>query len=177
MTRTARLLCGISALAMSAGVWGVAHASAPATEGMSQGSAAIAVQAPRTSDPLIEVMLRSQGQLTPQSVAAFLPAAVGPVTPERAQAMPEIMRNVRALGVGKDVEAAALQTLVNLISSAAGNTLDNEAAAKLKLQMSDQVTPLIQLAKVQNNNGTGKASDNGKEHNNNKGHGNGTYTN
>ena len=54
--------------------------------------------------------------------------------------------------------------------------LDHAAAAKLMGKVTEQYTAEIQTAAVQNNNGTGKASDKGKEKNNNKGHGNGTYT-
>ena|ERR1043166_8099746 len=54
--------------------------------------------------------------------------------------------------------------------------LDHAVAAKLILEVRDQYAAKIQMAAVQNNNGTGKASDQGKAKNHNKGHGNGTYT-
>jgi hypothetical protein len=54
--------------------------------------------------------------------------------------------------------------------------LDHDVAAKLMVDVKNQYAAEIQTAAVQNNPGTGKASDQGKAKNNNKGHGNGTYT-
>jgi glycosyltransferase involved in cell wall biosynthesis len=70
-------------------------------------------------NPVVELMLRSRGHLTRQSVETILPSIVGPLTIEKAKALPYLMKDIRELGVGADVEAAALRTLTGLIADAA----------------------------------------------------------
>jgi glycosyltransferase involved in cell wall biosynthesis len=71
-------------------------------------------------NPVVELMLRSQGRPTSQSVEEFLPSIVGPLTIERAEALPSLMKDIRELGIGAEVQAAALRTLTGLIADAAG---------------------------------------------------------
>jgi hypothetical protein len=173
-----KLLGGASALALAVAIGGVAPASAAtfrhfAPEVGSHGAATTSVY---VGDPLIELTVRSGGRLTAESVAVIIPTLVAPLTAESASNLPAFMEGIRGLGVAPEVEFAALRTLTGLIADATGSTLDEENAARLVTEIAERFPVKVQLAAVQNNPGTGKASDQGKSKNHNNGRGNGTYS-
>jgi hypothetical protein len=175
---TKKLLSGVSALAIAVGLGGTASASVsrdldPAADVQEN---RIGVDVTQRGDPVIELMRRSGGQITAESVKTFLPTIFTPMTRDSAEALPEVMRNIRRMGLGSEVQEAALRTMSDLIAEAADGVLDEETATRLTIEIADEFAGPVQYAKVQFNPGTGKASDQGKANNNNNGRGNGTYT-
>lgn len=171
-----KLLAGVSALALLIGLGGSASASIPknidlATDGFA------GANSDWNGDPILRLMQAGGGQITPDSLRAHLAEILTPVTKERAESFPDLMGDLRKMSLGLEAEEAALVTLSNMIvQAAADGLLDDETADQLVVDVADQFTGPVQYAKVQNNPGTGKASDRGKEKNNNNGRGNGTYT-
>ena len=173
-----KLFGGASMIAFGVALAGTAQAS-PAI--MQHFAPAIRAGSPTTEalyvgDPLVELTLRSGGRVTAESVAALLPALVGPLTAESAGSLPALMEGIRGLGVARDIEVAAMHSLTGLIADAAGATLNQTTAARLMTEVTERFAATLQLAAVQNNPGTGNASDLGKSHNHNNGRGNGTYS-
>jgi len=173
-----KLLSGVSALAIAVGLGGAASASVSRDlDGPTDVQEnRIGTEVAQRGDPLIQLMQHSGGQITAESVKTYLPAIFAALTPDTAEALPEVMKSMRRMGLGIEVQEAALRTMSDLIAEAANGTLDEETATRLTIEIANQFSGPVQYAKVQFNRGTGNASERGKERNNNNGRGNGTYT-
>lgn len=175
MSRTSKLKLfgGASAFALAVALGGAAMAAPMVSPDLAPVGRAEAGRPIGAGDPLVELMLRSGGRPTAARMSALLPSIIGPMTAGKAAALPALMEGIRGLGLGRDIEAAALDAMTGLV---AGAGLEEGQAARLMSEIADRFSAKLQLAKVQNNNGTGKAGDKGKENNNNNGRGNGTYS-
>src|SRR6266404_5078887 len=97
-----RLVGGASTIALAVALGGTAHANVfiPRDLPLEGQGRAVATEAVYTGDPLIELTLRSRGRLTTQSIAEILPLVVGPLTVEKAEALPALMEGLRSMGLG-----------------------------------------------------------------------------
>jgi hypothetical protein len=174
-TNKLKLFGGASIFALAAALGGTVEAAPVSSPSLAAAVHSEASKAISAGDPLVELTLRCGGHLTPEKMAALLPSVIGPITAEKAEMLPRLMGAIRGLGVGHDVEAVALETMTSLIADAASG-LDEGRASQLVIDVADRFAAKVQLAKVQNNPGTGKASDTGKSKNHNNDRGNGTYS-
>ncbi|MFO1060627.1 MAG: hypothetical protein U1E53_27100 [Dongiaceae bacterium] len=172
MSRTNKLkLLGSASAFAFVTVLGGAVDAAPLLSPVAPAVHSVARQAIGRGDPLVELALRSGGQLTAERIAALLPAVIGPLSAEKAEMLPALMEAIRGLGLGGDAEAAALETMTGLIAEAG---LQDGDAARLMHAVADRFTARIQLARVQNG---GKDRDGGKDRHNDNHHdrGHGSY--
>lgn len=158
--RGKRLLASASALAVSAGLLAGPASSTPDAAppaGLEHSNASL-----RSSDPVVELALRLGGQRTVDAVSGELRAMLTPLTPERVEQLPALVRDLRSLGLSVRAQDAAEATLMELLANAdpplSDQQLDELAAAfagtpeRLRLT----ITP-------PNGSGAGRASDQSRD--------------
>jgi hypothetical protein len=156
-----KVLGTVSAAALAAGLGGAAMAAVPTDQAAQAPAARQAADATvRAGDPFVELMLRSGGTLTADSVAGTLRAMYPQLSEAQALELPALIRSLRNLGLGSAVETAATDTLLDLLAGA-GLTLDDRRLEELAAALTAEPAE-YRLAKVQDNPGTGRASDTGK---------------
>ncbi len=111
-----RLLASASALAVSAGLLAAPASATPdpaLAAGQEQSNAPL-----RSSDPVVELALRLGGQRTADVVSGELRAMLTPLTPERVEQLPALVRDLRGLGLSARALEAAEATLMEVLASA-----------------------------------------------------------
>lgn len=129
--RGKRLLASVSALAVSAGLL-----AGPASATPDDASAAEQEHSgapPVSGDPVVELALRLGGQRTADAVSGELRAMLTPLTPERVEQLPALVRDLRSLGLSARAQDAVEAALVELLADAdpplSDQQLDELAAA------------------------------------------------
>jgi hypothetical protein len=129
--RGKRLLASVSALAVSAGLLaGPASATPDAASAAERERSSAPL---RSSDPVVELALRLGGQRTAEAVSGELRAVLTPLTPERVEQLPALVRDLRSLGLSARAQETVEATLVELLADAdpplSDQQLDELAAA------------------------------------------------
>lgn len=110
-----RLLTSASALAVSAGLLASPASTTPV---VGPPARQMPSSAPLpSSDSVVELALRIGGQGAADVVSAELRAMLTPLTPERIQQLPALVRDLRSLGLSPRAQQAAEATLVELLAS------------------------------------------------------------
>jgi hypothetical protein len=129
--RGKRLLASVSVLAVSAGLLAGPTSATPDDASAAEQEHSGAPL--RSGDPVVELALRLSGQRTAAAVSGELRAMLTPLTPERIEQLPALVRDLRSLGLGSRVQDAAEATLVELLADAdpplGDEQLDELAAA------------------------------------------------
>jgi hypothetical protein len=161
-----KLLGGVSAAAVAAGL-GIA-AVAGVTAGQPPERSQVAEAAPRAADALVELMLRAGDPPTAAAMTHAVRAMYGQLTLEQVDGLPTLIRGLRGLGLGGEIEAAATDTLLELVA-ASGLSLDDGQLEALAVALSARPDE-YQVAGISGlPPGAGKASDKGKEKGRGKG--------
>ena len=163
-----KVLGTVSAVALSAGLGGAAAAAVPAEQpAVAPERHEAAAAAVRAGDPFVELVLRTGGSLTAASIVGELRAMFAPLSAAQALELPALIRSIRSLGLGSEVETAAADTLLDLLA-AADLPLDD---ARLEELAAALAAPPARFDLAQNYDapGAGKASDRGKEKGQGKG--------
>jgi hypothetical protein len=105
--------------------------------GLNQGADASALQPPgevkvpiardftsaSLTDPQLELIVRTQGSLTEESVQTALASMYADPTQIDIRRIPELLNNIAALGIAPNVFETAKQTLVDIVSSTEADEL------------------------------------------------------
>jgi hypothetical protein len=118
MSKKSSLLSAISVAALAVGTSQSAIASLGSEHPDDTQYSRKAVCAGRESDLFIELILATGNQLTPESARAALPEILDSITRENAAAIPDLITNIRSLGVSRKVRDAVLETVAELIAVA-----------------------------------------------------------
>ncbi len=126
-----RLLASASALAVSAGLLATPPSATPVARPAAW--QVLPSEPLRSSDPVVELALRLGGQGTADVVSGELRALLTPLSPERIEQLPRLVRDLRGLGLSARAQEAAEATLIELLASAdpplSDRQLDELAAA------------------------------------------------
>ena len=110
-------------LALSVGINQNANASVPQTLGDVKAPIARDVSSASLSDPLLELIVRTQGAFTEEAVQSALISMFADPAQIDIQRMPELLNNIATLGIAPNVLQVSKQTLVDIVSSAEADEL------------------------------------------------------
>jgi hypothetical protein len=136
------LIGAASILALSVGMNQSASASVAQPRGEVQVPLARDLTSASFSDPLLELIVRTQGAFTEEAVRSALTSMYADPAQTNIEQIPELLNNIAALGLAPNVFEASKQTLVDIVSSADANEV---AKAEVVAQLENGVG-LIQLA-------------------------------
>jgi len=71
-----------------------------------------------TQDPLIELMMRTDGSLSADALDRELRVMFAPVTPERLEQVPALLHGLRGLGLSRDLRDEVEATLIEILANA-----------------------------------------------------------
>ncbi len=94
------------------------------------------------ADPLLELIVRTQGSFTEEAIRSALTSMYADATQADMNRLPELLNNISTLGIAPNVFQVSRQTLIDIVSSAA---MDDLAQEQLVAQL-EHGTGLIQLA-------------------------------
>lgn len=138
------LIGAASILALSVGMNQDANASVQSVQSRADAKVPLTrdLTAASLFDPLLELIVRTQGFFTEEAVPAALASMYAQAGERDIEGMPELLTNIAHLGVPSDVVAAAKAVLIDIVSAAeAGEILKADIVAQLEIGDS-----LIQLA-------------------------------
>jgi hypothetical protein len=91
------------------------------------------------SGALVTLLDRTHGVLTPQSTRSALLDMYGTLSREQAEGLPELMADIRGLGVARVVEVAAAETMAELIATAPALAAFGELQVSIAGQIGDTI--------------------------------------
>ena len=117
------LIGAASVLALSVGMNQGADASALQPQGDVKVPIARDVTSGALSDPLLDLIVRTQGSFTEEAVQAALSSMYADPAQVDIERIPDLLNNIAALGIAPNVFEASKQTLVDIVSSAQADEL------------------------------------------------------
>jgi len=138
------LIGAASVLGLAVGMNQSADASALQPPGVVKAPIARDMTSGSLSDPLLELIVRTQGTFTEETVQAALTSMYADPAQIDIARIPDLLNNIAALGIAPNVFEASKQTLVDIVSSAeADELLKADVVAQL-----ENGAGLIQLAQT-----------------------------
>ena len=138
------LIGAASILALSVGMNQSAGASVAPPLGEVQVPLARDITSDSLADPLLQLIILTQGSFTEDAVRSALVSMYAEPTQPEIDRLPELLNNIATLGIAPNVFEVSKQTLMDIISSAA---MDDLAKEYLVAQLEDGAG-LIQLAQT-----------------------------
>jgi hypothetical protein len=117
------LIGAASVLALAVGMNQSADASALQPPGVVKAPIARDMTSGSLSDPLLELIVRTQGTFTEEAVQAALTSMYADPAQIDIARIPDLLNNIAALGIAPNVFEASKQTLVDIVSSAEADEL------------------------------------------------------
>ena len=117
------LIGAASVLALSVGINQSADASALQPQQQVKVPIARDVTSTALVDPLLELLVRTQGAFTEDAVTAALTSMYADPAQVDIERIPDLLNNIAALGIAPNVFEASKQTLVDIVSSAQADEL------------------------------------------------------
>lgn len=117
------LIGAASVLALSVGLNQGANASALQSQGEVKAPVARDITSAGLSDPLLDLIVRTQGSFTEEAVQAALTSMYADPAQVDIERIPDLLNNIAALGIAPNVFEASKQTLVDIVSSAQADEL------------------------------------------------------
>ena len=136
------LIGAASILALSIGMSQNADASVAPALGEVNVPLARDITSDYLADPLLELIVRTQGSFTEEAIRSALTSMYADATQAEIDRLPELLNNIATLGIAPNVFEVSKQTLIDIVSSAA---MDDLAQKQLVAQL-EHGTGLIQLA-------------------------------
>jgi hypothetical protein len=136
------LIGAASILALSVGMNQTADASAAPPLGEEKVPLARDITSDNLADPLLELIVRTQGSFTEEAIRSALTSMYADATQADIDRLPELLNNIATLGIAPNVFEVSKQTLMDIISSAA---MDDLAKEQIVAQL-EHGAGLIQLA-------------------------------
>jgi len=136
------LIGAASILALSIGMSQNADASVAPALGEVNVPLARDITSDYLADPLLELMVRTQGSFTEEAIRSALTSMYADATQAEMDRLPELLNNIATLGIAPNLFEVSKQTLIDIVSSAA---MDDLAQEQLVAQL-EHGTGLIQLA-------------------------------
>ena len=120
------LIGAASILALSVGMNQNADASVAQPLGEVKVPVARDITSASLADPLLELIVRTQGSFTEDSVRSALISMYADAAQTDIDRLPELLNNIATLGIAPNVLEASKQTLLDIVSSAAVDDLAKE---------------------------------------------------
>jgi hypothetical protein len=117
------LIGAASVLALSVGLNQGANASVPQAIGDVKVPIARDITSASLSDPLLELIVRTQGAFTEEAVQSALISMFADPAQIDIRRIPELLNNIATLGIAPNVLQVSKQTLVDIVSSAEADEL------------------------------------------------------